>query len=84
MALRLSDLRFRFTIVLQNSPASMAGLRPGDVITSINDAELSNFQDQMQHIAGQPPGTQLVVGGWRGNDAFSLNAVSDERSEFDK
>ena len=72
------------TGVLEDGPASKAGLRPGDVITSINDTALSNSQDLMQHIAGQPPGTQLVVGGWRGNDAFSLNAVSDERPEFDK
>ncbi|MET0043282.1 MAG: PDZ domain-containing protein, partial [Candidatus Thiodiazotropha sp. 6PLUC3] len=72
------------TGVLEDGPASKAGLRPGDVITSINNTELSNSQDLMQNIAGQPPGTQLVIGGWRGNDAFSLNAVSDERPAFDK
>ncbi|MEJ2620991.1 MAG: PDZ domain-containing protein [Candidatus Thiodiazotropha sp.] len=71
------------TGVLENGPASTAGLRPGDVITSINDVQLTNSQDLMQHIAGLPPGTELMVGGWRGSDTFSLKTVSAERPTFD-
>jgi serine protease DegS len=67
------------TGVLEDGPASKAGLRPGDVITSINDSVLNNSQELMQHIAGLPPGTQLMIGGWRGNDSFSLKAISGER-----
>jgi serine protease DegS len=72
------------TGVLENGPASKAGLRPGDVITSINEIRLNNSQDLMQHIAGLPPGSELMVGGWRGSDAFSLKTVSAERPTFDK
>ncbi|MCG8489785.1 MAG: trypsin-like peptidase domain-containing protein [Chromatiales bacterium] len=72
------------TGVLENGPASKAGLRPGDVITSINEIQLNNSQDLMQHIAGMPPGTELMIGGWRGSDAFSLKTVSGERPAFDK
>lgn len=67
------------TGVLENGPASKAGVRPGDVITSINSNPLNNSQDLQQYIAGQPPGTELRIGGWRGNDDFSLEAISGER-----
>ena len=71
------------TGVLENGPASKAGLRPGDVITRINETVLKNSQDLMQHIASQPPGTQLMIGGWRGREAFDLMTVSGERPKFD-
>ncbi|MCG7956032.1 MAG: trypsin-like peptidase domain-containing protein [Candidatus Thiodiazotropha taylori] len=72
------------TGVLEDGPASRAGLRPGDVITSINQIQLNNSQALMQHIAGLPPGTELMIGGWRGSDAFNLKTVSGERPVFDE
>jgi serine protease DegS len=71
------------TGVLENGPASKAGLRPGDVITRINDTTITNSQDLMHHIAGEPPGTELIIGGWRGNDAISIKTISGERPAFD-
>ncbi|MEJ2593061.1 MAG: trypsin-like peptidase domain-containing protein [Candidatus Thiodiazotropha sp.] len=67
------------TAVLENGPASKAGIRPGDVITDINQAHPKNSQELMQAIAGQPPGTRLQVKGWRGSETFNLEVVSGER-----
>jgi serine protease DegS len=71
------------TGVLENGPASKSGIRPGDVITEINQTRPKNSQELMQVIAGQPPGTKLKVSGWRGSDAFSLEVVSGERPVTD-
>jgi len=67
------------TGVMENGPASLAGMRPGDVITRINEETPKDSQELMQIIAGQPPGTLLSVKGWRGSEAFDLEVVSGER-----
>ncbi|MCU7842454.1 MAG: trypsin-like peptidase domain-containing protein [Candidatus Thiodiazotropha sp. (ex Monitilora ramsayi)] len=67
------------TGVLENGPASQAGIRPGDVITMINDDQPRNSQELMQLIASHPPGTKLTVGGWRGSDSISIDVTSGER-----
>jgi len=67
------------TGVMENGPASQAGMRPGDVITQINQSKPKNSQELMQQIANQPPGTKLTVGGWRGSETFTLEVVSGER-----
>ncbi|MEJ2609248.1 MAG: trypsin-like peptidase domain-containing protein [Candidatus Thiodiazotropha sp.] len=72
------------TGVMESGPASKAGLRPGDVIISIDDKALKNSQDLMQYITSQPPGTHLTIGGWRGSNEFQLKAVSGERPKFQK
>ncbi len=67
------------TGVLENGPASQAGIRPGDVITRINEDRPRDSQELMQLIASHPPGTKLTVGGWRGNESLSLEVLSGER-----
>ncbi|MCU7816664.1 MAG: trypsin-like peptidase domain-containing protein [Candidatus Thiodiazotropha sp. (ex Rostrolucina anterorostrata)] len=72
------------TGVMEDGPASKAGLRPGDVITTINETSIDNSQQLMQLIASQPPGTQLTVGGWRGSDQVNFETISGERPALDK
>ncbi len=67
------------TGVLEGGPAGQAGIRPGDVITRINDASPKNSQELMSTIASFPPGSKLEVGGWRGSDAFSIEVISGQR-----
>jgi serine protease DegS len=67
------------TGVLENGPASKAGVRPGDVITKIDKTSPKSSQELMQVIASQPPGTKLTVSGWRGSDTISFDIVSGER-----
>jgi serine protease DegS len=67
------------TGVLEGGPASQAGIRPGDVITRINESRPRDAQELMATIANQPPGTTLLVGGWRGSEALSLEVISGQR-----
>ena len=67
------------TGVLENGPASQAGLRPGDVITEINGARAQNSHELMQLIANEAPGSAFEVRGWRGNEPFTFVAVSGQR-----
>ncbi|WP_316367561.1 trypsin-like peptidase domain-containing protein [Candidatus Thiodiazotropha sp. CDECU1] len=71
------------TGVMEDGPASSAGLRPGDVITQVNDTKIENSQQLVQLIASQPPGTRLTIGGWRGNEQIQLETVSGERPNLE-
>jgi serine protease DegS len=67
------------TGVLEGGPASQAGIRPGDVITRINESSPKDAQELMSTIANQPPGSKLIVGGWRGSESISLEVISGQR-----
>ncbi|MEJ2463652.1 MAG: trypsin-like peptidase domain-containing protein [Candidatus Thiodiazotropha sp.] len=56
------------TGVLEGGPASEAGIRPGDVITRINEVSPRNSEELMTTIANQPPGKP-----------FSLEVISGQR-----
>ena len=49
----------------KDSPADKAGLKSGDVITSVNDREVQNALDLSRIIAGKNPGTEVTVTYWR-------------------
>jgi serine protease DegS len=79
-AFRLKDTQgFLVTRVTPQSPASAAGLMPGDVIKSIDGDEVENRQDALNRIASKPPGTVITVGGIRDGKKFSLRLTVAER-----
>ena len=45
------------TGVLQNAPAALAGIRPGDVITQVGDKTVANVQELLSSVAALKPGT---------------------------
>jgi Do/DeqQ family serine protease len=67
------------TGVLDGGPASQAGIRPGDVIIRIDETTPQNSQELMATIANRPPGTKMVIGGWRGSERFAIGVVSGQR-----
>jgi serine protease DegS len=47
------------TAVYRNGPAAAAGVRPGDVITQVNDQGVNGAEDLLARIAGQAPGQSV-------------------------
>ncbi|HEY9224342.1 MAG TPA: Do family serine endopeptidase [Variovorax sp.] len=63
------------TGVLQNGPAAQAGIRPGDVITNVDDKKVDNVQQLLTAVAGLKPGSESRFALQRGTDKMELNVV---------
>ncbi|RZI67744.1 MAG: Do family serine endopeptidase [Variovorax sp.] len=63
------------TGVLQNGPAAKAGIRPGDVITEVDDAKVDNVQELLTAVAGLKPGSESRFALQRGTDKMELHVV---------
>ncbi len=61
------------TGVLQNGPAARAGIRPGDVITQVEDKKIDNVQELLTAVAGLKPGSDARFALQRGSDKLELN-----------
>jgi serine protease DegS len=67
--------------VLENGPADRAGLRPGDVITRVDDEPTEAATQILNLIAVRPPGSRVTIYGWRGNDELKLDAYIEQRPQ---
>jgi len=65
--------------ILENGPADRAGLQPGDIITRIDDTELTSAFEILNEVATKKPGTHVKIYGRRGSSAIELTAVIQER-----
>ena len=52
-----ADRGIIITGVLQNGPAAVAGIRPGDVITSVAGKDVANVSELLSAVAALKPGT---------------------------
>ena len=60
------------TRVMRDAPAARAGLRPGDVITSIDNRDIPSAAELAAIISAQRIGARVVVGVVRGGAALTL------------
>jgi serine protease DegS len=65
--------------VLRNSPADRSGLRPGDIIISIQGAPVNDTAAVLNLIAQHPPGTRIEVVGLRNGRPLSVTATIAQR-----
>ena len=65
--------------ILKGGPADKAGLKPGDVITQINDTEIENVAHLLNTVSQVLPGKKISVKGIRDNKAFSAEATVAQR-----
>jgi len=62
-----------------NSPAQLAGLRPGDVITALNGQTVHDIPEAMNRVAGLKPGSRLRIQGRGDRGAFDVRVKIGER-----
>jgi len=66
------------TSVASGSPASKAGLRAGDVITKIDDEDISTAAELSSAIGSHQIGDQIEIVYYRGNVQDVANATLEE------
>lgn len=69
------------TRLMSPSPAASAGLRPGDLILSINEQPAVSAAGVTRQIAHVEPGSELEIEVLRGNRQISLTARAGERPQ---
>ena len=67
------------TGVLQNGPASQAGMRPGDVVTTIAGRAVHSTSELLLAVADLQPQTQAQIGVQRGKDTLQLTVTVAQR-----
>jgi serine protease DegQ len=67
------------TGVLQDGPASSAGMKPGDVVTSIGGKPVRNTAQLMNAVAALKPRSETLFGVQRGEKALELKVTVAQR-----
>jgi S1-C subfamily serine protease len=67
------------TQIQPNSPATAAGLQPGDVITAINGKGVTSTSQFIQTVDGYPPGTKITLSVKRSGSSQNLNLTLGTR-----
>ena len=60
------------TEVIRNSPAEKAGVRPGDILISIDETTIHNWNEMLQTVADLPPGKTVKLSLVREGKSVSL------------
>ncbi len=67
--------------VQEGGPADLAGIRPGDIISQINDQGPMSTYEILNYIATLTPGGKVEVSGWRGDSKFKTEVTVAERPQ---
>ena len=67
------------TGVLQNGPAAVSGIRPGDIITSVGGQSVGTVPELLSKVAALKPGTASKFSLIRRNDKVDVDVTPDIR-----
>jgi serine peptidase DegS len=67
------------THVFPDGPASLAGLRAGDIVRQVNARPVNSWQELLNEVARVPPGTSVQVRATRAGEEFEVVATVAER-----
>jgi len=65
--------------VAAGSPAAVAGLAPGDVITDLDGADVGSMSELVVRLRDHAPGSEVRVGYWRAGRHHETTVVLGER-----
>ena len=65
--------------VAPNSPAAKAGLRPGDLVTTIDGKPVENYSEMVASIRSHQPGDKVTLGVTRGGNETTITATLTQR-----
>ncbi len=78
--LGLTDTSGAIVLSVSNGgPAATAGIRPGDVVTAIDDDEIASPEDLLAALRQRDPGDRVEVTVRRGNDEQRLEVTLTDR-----
>jgi Do/DeqQ family serine protease len=69
------------TGVLQNGPAGVAGLRPGDVVTRVGDKPVDDTRQLLDAVAALKPGDAVKLGVQRRAQSLEMDVVVAQRPQ---
>jgi S1-C subfamily serine protease len=69
-----AELGVRITAVAPDSPAELAGVRPLDVVVSVNDRKVDTYAQMVTLMRQIPPDSEVTLRVKRGNEYKSLKA----------
>jgi S1-C subfamily serine protease len=67
------------TGVLQNGPAAVAGIRPGDVVTAVANKPVNNVTELLSAVAALKPGVSSPLSVMRGNAKLEIAVTPSKR-----
>jgi Do/DeqQ family serine protease len=65
--------------ILVKSPAFVAGVRPGDLVTELDGEAVRSAQDLVSKVAALKPGAEVVLAGRRGQEPYKIRLKVIER-----
>lgn len=74
-----TDKGILITALDRGGPAENAGLKPGDIITHINNNAITTVHDIMNIIAESQPGEHIEISGLRMRQSFMATVILGER-----
>ena len=72
------DVPPRILTVVNDSPSSEAGLKPGDRLVSLNGRSISDWKSAREAIAKIKPGDEVKIGTCRDGDVRELTLIAKE------
>jgi len=79
--LKLKDTRgAEVTMVGENTPASRAGLKPGDVILEFNGKSVAGWEELRRVVGNTTAGSEVKIGVWRNGQMTTLTAVTERQT----